>query len=413
MTNLKHILLTEKVSKREIDMILKDDDLQCGVEFEFIIPAFAEKYADDVKRWETLTRYNTELQEYDDFLEKWEDSLEKDGEDENYPPPTPPEWAQELGYEPGDQIPEPDEEFPELKMNIKKIFTKLVNEFMPLDKLPFTNYKVTHESKYKDKNKWVIKPDGSLGAEGMEVVSPVLSISEFMKICPKMIEFIDKYGKVTDDCGLHIGMSIKGVGNLGEHLDVVKLALFTDEDYIYKYFDTRKYNDYARSAHTEIKSSGINVDKIKDFIKTKKLEAEYSDSHHMAINIENLTTNNPYIEFRYVGGPDYHKKWDRIKNVVAQYGWNLLMACDPDFRKKEYLLKLHNIMLKAEWFSNIVRINELKKSKKIDAYDEKEIKDRIKSIQSIKRTITLTNDDIIAFAAGGGIDLNDIDEFYF
>ena len=409
MNKLHEALLTEKVNKWEINKVLSDDDLLSGIEVEFIIPAFLEKYADKIKKWETMARYNTELEEYDEALEKWEDRLENEDEDTVGPPPPLPKWAVELGYEEGESLPDPKEDFPELQMDIKEIFGKLVEEFLPIDKLPFNNYVITHDSYHKDSKKWVIKPDGSLGASGIEMVSPILPISEVIRICPKVFDFIDKYGEVNDSCGFHIGMSIKGVSNLGKYLDVVKLSLFTDEDYIYKYFDLRKYNGYAQSAQSAIKGANINKEKIYQFINTKKLEAEYSDSHYMAINIEHLDSDNQYIEFRYLGGNNYHKKWDRVKNTIAQYGWNLLIACDPEFKKKEYLLKLHNIMLKIELFSSIVRVNELMK----DNGDERTIKELTTTIKVLNKRITLTNDDIITFADSMNVQLEDIDHWIF
>jgi flagellin-specific chaperone FliS len=50
----------------------------------------------------------------------------------------------------------------------------------------------------------------------------------------------------------------------------------------------------------------------------------------------------------YMGGSGYHKKFDTIKVVVAQYIYNLLLARDPNFKKKEYIQKANRILLKLE-----------------------------------------------------------------
>jgi len=391
---VRDYLVLEKITRSEIDAILKNQNLQIGAEFEFVIPKFVEKYKEKVDAYELARGYEHQLSEYEREHEEWEESLEDDIPLE---PPIPPEWAVELGYVPGDDIPDVSDIFPELTTEVKYTFKKMINEFIPLDKLPFNNYTITSDEKARNSKKWIIKPDGSLGIAGVEIVTPVLSITEFIKVCPKMFEFIDKYGIIDNDCGFHISMSIKNVKNLGEQLDIVKLSLFTDEGYIYKYFDMRKYNEYARSAHSTVRTNMGSSD-FKEYVKTKKMEIDYSDSHNMAINIEHLYTNNEYIEFRYLGGKDYHRKWNRIKSVIAQYGHNLILACDPEYKKKEYLLKLHNVLLKADLFSDMINITQLDKN-------SEEYQKAFKRITLLNKRIKLSTDEIADFAHNVGSDV--------
>jgi hypothetical protein len=404
MGRLKETLLTEKVSKREIELALNNPNIMVGAEFEFVVPEFLVTHKEEVEKQETLDQFNMEGDDYEQAMESWEEEG-----DDNIPLPRPPDWATKLGYEPGDDLPDPEEEFPDLEIDKYRTFNALIAEFIPINKLPFTNPIISSDNETKSSTRWVIKPDGSLGLAGVEIVSPIMPLPEFVRVCPKMFDYITKYGEINDDCGFHIGMSIKGVKNLGQSLDIVKLSLFTDEDYIYKYFDMRKYNQYAKSAQGEIRASNIGKDKmIRKFIETKKVETEYSDEHYMAINVEHLNTKNEYIEFRYIGGKDYHRKWDRVKNVVAQYAFNLSLACDPEYKKKEYILKLHNLMLKAELFSCIVQINELKGT------TSKENKERLKDLIAygalLSDRVELTDDDIIHFSRDVDIDLDDIND---
>jgi hypothetical protein len=110
-------------------------------------------------------------------------------------------------------------------------------------------------------------------------------------------------------------------------LDVMKLGVFVNEEEIYKIFPMRKNNTFCLSVHKDIKS--LLRKKIGDYIiKNWKLKPEFSENHYMAINFQHLKEKNKYIEFRYIGGRDYHLKWKAIKYVTAMFIRATRMACD-------------------------------------------------------------------------------------
>ena len=224
---------------------------------------------------------------------------------------------------------------------------------------------ITHDHNVKSAKKWVIKPDGSLGLHGLEIVSPILPLKEFLEICPKVFEYINNMGpaaEIDDACGFHISMSLKNVPNLGEAIDITKLSLFMDEGYIYNFFAAREFNTYARSAHDTVNRSLIRLNAPKlatKLIDVTGLKKEYPADHYMAINIEHLNSANEYIEFRYIGAENYHRKWDRIKSIMAHYVFDLSLACDPTYKKKEYEHKMARLMNKIELFTVVVRMTEI------------------------------------------------------
>ena len=346
-------MLTEKVSKRDVDIALSNKNVLIGFEIEMIVPTFTEKYGKAAKMWVEWDRYG---QQYD----AWESSTDEylaAGMEEGYDPPSLPEWAYELGYEDGeDSLPNPTELFDLPELDIEKFFDLVIAEFLPLDKLPFTNMIIDHDNTRKSTTQWVIKPDATLGPAGVEIVSPILTIDEYLEMCPKMFDYVEKYGTTDDSCGFHISISLKNVPDLSKSLDVVKMALFLEEDYIYNFFKKRRDNDYARSAHKAV-LSGANARDFDDFIKStidiQKLKKAIPDTHYEAINIEHLTDTpaKQYIEFRYLGSGDYHKKWKEIKTITAHYIWALSVGNDPEYMKKEYMLKLQRIMNKHELFA--------------------------------------------------------------
>lgn len=330
---IKDILLSEKISKMEINSALKSTNVMIGAEFEFNIPKFEEKYNDIIEKFDQMQTMEIEQLDYDEAFEQWMAIPNNKA-----PLPKPPEWALEAGYEYGEEIPPPTEIYPELKVHKDEVFRLLIRKFVNLESLPFKNMIVSPDHMKKSATKWVIKPDGSLGLSGLEIVSPVLELKEFLQITPKMFEWIETMGaEIGDECGFHISMSLKNVTNLGETLDVTKLSLFLDEGYIYNFFKMREFNTYAKSAHDTVSKAFIAMNSPKlaeQLIDEFEIKKKYPKEHYMAINIEHLGSANEYIEFRYVGGNNYHRKWDRIKNIVAHYVYNLSLALRSDIQEK-------------------------------------------------------------------------------
>ena len=374
-------MISEKVSKRDVDIALSNPNVRIGCEFEFIVPAFDEKYGKLAKMWIEWDAYYQRFEAWESSTEEYENA----GEEEGYDPPEIPKWAEEMGYDSGDEIPNPFELFKLPSFDITKFFKLNVKEFLPLNKMPFSNYIISDNNMTKSTTKWVIKPDATLGPSGIEIVSPILTIDEYLDICPKMFDFIEKYGATNDSCGFHISISLKNVSNLSKTLDVVKMAMFLDEEYIYNFFKKRRDNDYARSAHKAVKL-GASKSEIEDFIKDNidvtKLRKAIPNTHYEAINIEHLSDlpEKQYIEFRYIGSGDYHKKWNEIKRITAHYIWALSIGNDPEFKKKEYMLKLNRLMLKYDLFTKLKRLDIMDKENKQDTPEYNVISKQVKQL---------------------------------
>jgi hypothetical protein len=189
---------------------------------------------------------------------------------------------------------------------------------------------------------WAIEPDQSIqDSGGVEIISPPQPLSEALDNMKQMFKFINRHGNTTRNTGLHINMSIKGINHLIDTLDPVKLVLFLDEGYIYNFFDERKMNRYAMSSKSmAIGYQIITPESLYKLIDRKRL-TNFVEEKYQGINFKNLGKN--YIEFRYLGGVDYHKKFNEIQKIIAHYGYNLSLACDPSFKYKEYVLKLQRV----------------------------------------------------------------------
>lgn len=268
-------------------------------------------------------------------------------------------------YTDSDDIPAPEE--PEQR-DISDNWEDAADETLSNYGFPF-DYKVSgYHGEQLDigDNHWSIQYDGSLGEEGMEAISPPMELQEFFKSMKTMFDFIDEQGYTDSGTGFHIHMSLKDVPDLKKALDPLKLTMFTDEEKIWKFFKDRASSTYVNHMKNSlIKNKTIKREDLKKVFDLKKIAVSLSPSHYDAINFEHLDSSHGRIEFRYLGGSEYHKKYDQIRAAILVYAYNLSLACDPTFKKKEYLKKLIRAMTKKELSFDVEKANILLAIQKI------------------------------------------------
>lgn len=190
---------------------------------------------------------------------------------------------------------------------------------------------------------WTLTTDSSVDVSegGVELISPPLPMPEFIEKCEDIFYFIDSFGHTDSRTGFHVHMSIDGV-NLKRDLDVVKLFLFHDEEYTYKFFRERKGNHMAMSIKDKMKEPDFNFGDLEKIMKVDKLEKNLSTSKFYGINLSYIEGN--HIEYRYMGGTGYEQKFENTKSTIANYAFNLKLACDPQFKRQEYVKKLSRMI---------------------------------------------------------------------
>jgi len=195
---------------------------------------------------------------------------------------------------------------------------------------------------------WSVISDASLKSDtnGVEIVTPPLKLSELVDTIEKVFKWMSKYGHTDSTCGFHVHMSI----NNGSELDPLKLILFAEEGLVYKYFADRVDNRYAES----IKKGHFNtmgpftIDDIKELAKKNKIDKEFNTEKYLGIHLIELKKN--HVEFRYMGGDDYHKKFKEIREIIANYAHWLSIAGDPNYKRNEYITKVARL---ANHFNHI------------------------------------------------------------
>lgn len=309
--------------RKEYLKFLSDKNIRVGVEFEFIIPNISSEDKDIIKKWEVISIAYYEFEKYEEQLMRYNDLLTKKI-------PKVPKYASDLGFQDGDVIPDPADVMrkPTKHFNFKRV----VNSYLYTGNWPIVKPIIVADNTYKKRNRWIIKPDYSIGSDGFEIVSPIMTLYECVDMLPKMFECIESYGKTDKTCGLHFNISLNNVENLREVIDTEKLVSFIDEKLIYKLFPRRKNNTHAQSMHRDLKSNLKYLGELKS-----------SYGHGMAIDFDHLLGKNKYIEFRYIGGSNYHKRLKDIKIILGMYIYALKMSVNKK-DKREYEKRINRII---------------------------------------------------------------------
>lgn len=308
----------------DVNKLLSDKNVRIGVEFEFLIPNLSKKDKNRLKNYSAISLAYYEYDIYEREFEKYIDGITKKL-------PKLPKYARDLGYKSGDIIPEPDEVLKKPKQ-LRRKFLKIVDYYLYLVDWPIEKPYITINQNKRKQNRWVVKPELTLNGTGFEIASPVLTLSEFNDIIPKMFECINKYCRTNNSCGLHISLSFNNIPNLRKRIDTVKLVSYVNEKYIYNLFPNRRYNKWVYSIHKDLKDNYKALNKIK-----------VNKDKFLSINLRHLSEKNQYVEFRYLGGSKYQRRWKDIKKVTAMYIYAMKMACN-DKNKTEYRERLNKLI---------------------------------------------------------------------
>ena len=200
---------------------------------------------------------------------------------------------------------------------------------------------------------YVVEPDSSLsptrgkGGEGLEFVSPPLTIPEMIDQINKVKAWAKDGNAYTNDkTGLHMNISIPGYKL--DKLDFVKLALFLGDKYILEKFG-RLGNSYAKSAFDQIASfikqnpgkANKAVDAMRQNLNTvasKLIHNGYTDK------FTSINTKDNRVEFRSPGGNWLDMDTDEVVNTLLRVVYAMNIALHPEMERKEYQKKFAKLL---------------------------------------------------------------------
>ena len=163
-----------------------------------------------------------------------------------------------------------------------------------------------------------LEPDNSGGTGMIELVTGPLPFVEAKLIMAKTLKWIRENGSTNERCSIHVNIAFDGrklgpIVNMSK-LDIGKFVLNFDENKVYEAFPNRKDSVYAKSVKFIVPLSGMtqpspekNLWKNYMFVKEK----------YYGINFGKVPKG--YIEFRYLGGKDYEKKYSTILSMTEHF----------------------------------------------------------------------------------------------
>lgn len=225
----------------------------------------------------------------------------------------------------------------------KDELTKLLNKRIRIEDKAHSDFQPTGEI-------FKIEPDMSGGKKMLELVTGSLPFVETKLIIAKVLKWIKENGSTDKKCSIHINISfdkdkIGPTANM-MNLDIGKFVLNFDEDLVYKNFPNRKDSVYAKSIKYIFPLGGMV--KMSDASALWKNYKTVSEKYY-GINFSKLAKN--YLEFRYLGGEDYHLKYDTIVSMMEYFIVSLYDVLEnptytqDDFRKLSVIVKKHKKML--------------------------------------------------------------------
>lgn len=280
-----------------------------------------------------------------------------------------------------------------------KLLELLNNTLAPIKVHGFRKY---HSTFKPDENNFKIEPDLSGGPELVELITGPLPYVNSKIILLKILKVLDKYARTDEKCSIHINISFDdtGDGKVLDNLNQLKLILEVDEDFIYNFFPERRNNIYAKSVKNLIPFKGFDFST--NAIDILQTNIQLPDTKYYGINLHTIEKGR--LEWRYVGGADYHKKTSDILTLMDYFiaiTWNCLneKLNEEDLKQlQDYLFENINIFKTfanyddfiAEFPTIDVQVDKLSEYSIVKAYYDNiynEVYDLVRNTYNLKNCI--------------------------
>lgn len=249
-----------------------------------------------------------------------------------------------------------------------------------------------------------IEPDYSGGSEMIELITGPMPWITARLIMIKALNFISKYGYTNDFCSIHINISFTDID--AKDINPVKLILNFNEDFVYSKFPERRNNIYARSIQWIVpfedwEDSETALNSIVQCVQIP------DDTKYYGINLQKKWQG--YLEYRYIGGENYHEKVDDILSLMDYFIIQTKKSITEPLTQEDNIKLLSYLEDNINWFkqyktyddflANIngitIEFNEIRDYEMIKASWDKfknKLFDVIKSCDTIKNAVINYNE---------------------
>jgi hypothetical protein len=188
---------------------------------------------------------------------------------------------------------------------------------------------------------WYLHGDGSLersrpGDNAFELSSAIMPIrrgfSNMKKLFDDMVSHNDATNKST---GFHVSLSFADQA-LTKKMNIPVLIFLLDEEKVLRQFDRlnnyycKPYRQELRETYSYIKRGRTMNNRTTPPIQLNELQSRISPTKYRFINLHKLELPVPYLEFRGVGGTDYHTRFLEIREVASHFMDCMKRSIDPN-----------------------------------------------------------------------------------
>ena len=222
---------------------------------------------------------------------------------------------------------------------VKRSLSNVLNKRIQIEEKAHSDFTPSDET-------FKLEPDNSGGTGMIELVTGPMPFVESKLIIAKTLKWIRENGSTNERCSIHINIAFDG-SKLGvpaniSNLDIGKFVLNFDENKVYEAFPNRKDSVYAKSIKFIVPLSGM-TQPSPERISWKNYM--FVNEKYYGVNFTKLPKN--YIEFRYLGGKDYEKKYNTIMNLTEHFVISLYETLmypqytDKDLKQLDAVLEKH------------------------------------------------------------------------
>lgn len=231
-----------------------------------------------------------------------------------------------------------------------KTLESLNNHFQGIEIWGFNQY---HSSFTPTDKKFKIEPDFSGGPNMLEMVTGPLTWMDARVVTIKMLDWINENGYTDDHCSVHVNVSFDDMKVLD--LNLVKLILNFNEDFVYEKFPNRRNNIYARSIKWIMPFEGFDDSEV-GLRHTLESLTIPDDTKYYGINMQKKWKG--YLEYRYIGGENYEKQTDRILTLMDYFVLETRKAITDPLIAEDNIKLLSYLEDNINWFKQYTSYNE-------------------------------------------------------
>jgi len=228
---------------------------------------------------------------------------------------------------------------------VKRSLSNALNKRIQIEEKAHSDFTPSNET-------FKLEPDNSGGTGMIELVTGPMPFVESKLIIAKTLKWIRENGSTNERCSIHINVAFDGK-KLGtptnvSSLDIGKFVLNFDENKIYEAFPNRKDSVYAKSIKFIVPLSGMTQPSPE---KVSWKNYMFVSEKYYGVNFSKLPKN--YIEFRYLGGKDYEKKYNTIMNLTEHFVISLYETLmypqytDKDIKQLDAVLEKHSSIVES------------------------------------------------------------------